>query len=226
MENLNITTIDEQSKNTLETETKRLYSETVAFTISNSDELEQSAKFLSKIKSNYKTLEASRVSIKEPALKECRDIDDFFKPFLERLTKAEKVLKDAVKKYTIEQEKKMNEARIAAQIEAKKREDEIKSKLQAHAESEKSAGNLEKAKFIESVVNSTEISPAVIAEQPTIKGISTRKVWKFNIVDASKLPFHFLIPNESVIRAFVEKTRGTVRVDGLEIYEDTVIASR
>lgn len=51
-----------------------------------------------------------------------------------------------------------------------------------------------------------------------------RKVWKFEIVDSSLIPRNFLVPDEKLIRTFVNA--GTREIPGVKIYEDLVVVTR
>jgi len=65
------------------------------------------------------------------------------------------------------------------------------------------------------------IEPAV----PNIAGVSIRKIWKFRIVDETKIPREWLMVDEKKIGSAVRKTGCHLKIAGVEIYEETILAS-
>ena len=61
--------------------------------------------------------------------------------------------------------------------------------------------------------------------QPVIQGVSTRTIWKFRIVDESKIPREYLSPNEVKLGAFARSTKGLVAVEGIEFYSQQIIGA-
>ena len=67
---------------------------------------------------------------------------------------------------------------------------------------------------------------AQVTAAPKTAGVSTRFEWRARVIDAAKVPRHFLIVDEKAIAAYVKATGGRAPIDGVEIYEAPVISAR
>lgn len=119
------------------------------------------------------------------------------------------------------------EAAAAKAAGDKARAAEIKREEAARIEREK----LEAAQMAAEIA-AAEAAPIIVAPPPPVakatmtEGVSTRQVWKFRIVDADAVPRQFCIPNEQAIGAFVRSMKENAKIAGVEVYSETVIASR
>ena len=139
------------------------------------------------------------------------------------LQEAEAFLKPQISKYIAEQEiiKRKEEERLRE--EARKRDEEERLKEALALERE---GLKEEAK--ELIAEPVYVAPIVLPEfTPKISGISTQKRWTFRIVDVTKIPHQYLIPDEKAIRQVVRALRNKANIPGIEVYsEDIVMAGR
>jgi len=72
------------------------------------------------------------------------------------------------------------------------------------------------------------VAPVAQAETPKVKGISTRKVWRFEIIDPEAINPAFMLPDEKKIGATVKamgKDAGRVVGAGVRIYSEEIMAS-
>ena len=68
-------------------------------------------------------------------------------------------------------------------------------------------------------VQDVKVKPSV----PAIAGLRARVNWKFRIVDASKLPRQYLMPNEVTIGRDVREQKEKASIPGVEVYtEDSI----
>jgi hypothetical protein len=76
---------------------------------------------------------------------------------------------------------------------------------------------------MEAALQSVKVSCA-----PKAAGISSRKIWKFRIVDKTKVPAEFMIVNEAAISGFCKtfKDSPTIEIAGIEFYTETQISAR
>jgi len=76
---------------------------------------------------------------------------------------------------------------------------------------------------MEAALQSVKVSCA-----PKAAGISSRKIWKFRIVDKTKVPAEFMIVNEAAISGFCRsfKDTATAEIPGIEFYSENVISAR
>lgn len=65
----------------------------------------------------------------------------------------------------------------------------------------------------------------VAAATPVISGQSIRKTWRARVVNAAMVPREWLVVNEKALDAFAKATKGAVAVAGVEMYEETSLAS-
>ena len=66
-------------------------------------------------------------------------------------------------------------------------------------------------------------TPAARAE-----GISTRKVWRYEIVDIAAIKRDFLIPDESAIAGLVKASgdKAASIVGGIRVYQETIMSAK
>jgi len=69
---------------------------------------------------------------------------------------------------------------------------------------------------------------ATIEDVATAPGTSTRKVWRFRVVDAQALPREWLVPNVEAIAGYAKAAKGEPHpIAGVEFFQETiVVASR
>jgi predicted ATP-binding protein involved in virulence len=65
----------------------------------------------------------------------------------------------------------------------------------------------------------------VAASVPVVQGQTIRKTWKARVVNAAAVPREWLTINQQALDAFAKSTKGAVPVAGVEMYEETGLAS-
>jgi hypothetical protein len=121
------------------------------------------------------------------------------------------------------EERKQREAEIAAAQKAgdlRKREAEKLRKESEAAEARERQRAADDAKAAAENVQEVTVKAAV----PTVSGIKARVNWKFKIVDETKIPREYLMPDEVKIGSFVRATKkpGAV-IPGIEAYSEDSI---
>lgn len=78
----------------------------------------------------------------------------------------------------------------------------------------------------EQVIDAPIHTPPVVMPPaaPKVAGISTRRVWKFEIVDVNLIPRQYMIPNEPAIRAAVRSMGKAAHIPGVNVFQDDVMA--
>jgi hypothetical protein len=72
----------------------------------------------------------------------------------------------------------------------------------------------------------TTIAPMVSRPLPKTPGVHTTGYWTFEIVDASKIPAAYLIPDEAKIGRVVRAVSGEIAIPGIRVYEQkTMVGS-
>jgi hypothetical protein len=169
-----------------------------------------------------------------------KEIDKTFKPIIEKahaahkeaisqskthskpVENAEKIIKDKIAIYLLECERKRREEQRRLEEEARKRQEEEALQAAAEAESEQEAEEI--------IQEAIETVPVVVAPrvESKVDGISSRKVWKWRLVNAEKMNPKFMIPDEKRINMSV-RALGKVAeatIGGIQVYEETIIIGR
>ena len=168
--------------------------------------------FLAKVKSYANRINEIQAFFVDPyveqrrvALDNKRKIEAMFAPKITPLNEITTKVKRAISDYTIAEEKK-------AQAE-EARKQAIRDKANEKRAEEGKGEILTPVKTVE------RTAPTVkTAEGRT----TTRKVWKFEVVDSTKVPRQYLDVNESKIRQAVRD--GVREVEGVRIYEDVEVS--
>lgn len=183
--------------------------------ISSETELGYASVILSNIVTTKKAIEDRRVFLVKPLNDHVSRINAMFKEIATPLIHQETTLKNKIRDYR-------------AEVERKKREEELEQRRQEAAR-EKERQEAAAAEIPVTIPEpEAEPSRAVsfqAASQPkTVGSMTARKVWKFEVTDAAQVPREFLIVNETAIREAVRQ--GNRDISGVRIYQDEVIASR
>lgn len=137
------------------------------------------------------------------------------------LDEAERVVKGKIAGYQAELERRRQEEERRLQEQARKEEEERRLAQAVELEQQ---GEAEAAtELIEAPI---ETPPVVVAAAiPKVAGISTRKNYKFRIVDARKIPFEYMMPDEKKIGAHARSMREQARIPGVEFYSEDVVSA-
>lgn len=204
------------------------------YAIESSENYSGAGEHLKIIKSKAKELDNLRKSLTQPLDESKKRIMGFFKKPLEYLANAEAAVKSAMLKWQQKQEaiRRAEEQRLA-EIQRKEAE---RLEREARAAEEKAnklktekakAAAEERAKELrEKAETVTSIAPAVESKVEEVNGISTKKIWKFRIVDVNKIPRKYMVPDEKLIGKMGRVTNGKEQIDGVEFYSEDVISAR
>lgn len=223
----------EQKEQEVSKESTELVQQAAAIVVTDVASQEQASKILLTIASMRKKIADTWKPMKEAAFRTHRTICDKEKELDAPLAQAEKTLKERIGGYVQEQRRIARE-----QEEELRRQERERAEAEAQAESQRLA--LEDAVALEAEGKPAEaeavlnnpvpvaakyVPPAPVAAQVAqVKGVPTREVWKFRIVDEAKVPREYLIVNESAIGAVVSRTKGKVNIPGIEAYPEQQVA--
>lgn len=128
-------------------------------------------------------------------------------------------------------------AQWAAELERRRREEEARLREEARQRAEverlEQAAAMERAGLREEanalIEQPVEAPPVILADtRPRVEGVAIRSVWKFRVLDKTKLRPEFLIADEKAIGATVRSLKdAAVAVVGpgsIEVYEDKTVA--
>lgn len=201
-----------------------------SFEIKTADDCQFASDVLSKAKDRIKTLESNRKKITAPLDQAKKAAMDFFRPATDAMTKLEGVLKPKIAAYINEQERLRREAEAAAEEKARKE----RERLEARAEKARESGKDEKAAALElQAATTVAVTPAV--PETKISGASVRKVWKGKVTDVKALcaavadgtlPPTVVEFKQAELNKFAGVFQNTRDIPGLEIFQESVVASR
>ncbi len=205
-----------------------LYAKSVSIT--NNEQYEEAAGYLKEIKSRVKAVKEYWAEPKARAKAAHQSVVDREKAMLEPLNSAEGIIKRTMVVF----QNAVAEAQRRAEAEARKRQQEEAERMMQEAIKAEEQGNEAEAHIAMAMAEMVEDMKTPIPnaiEKPKAAGISTRKVWKARVVDASLVPVNV---NGVEIRPIslpaLDKlagmTRGSVQIPGVEVYEETIIAAR
>lgn len=180
-------------------------------TITTSAEEGVAVDLLKQIKESAKEAEIIRKAKKEPFLEMGKRIDAAFKPITDSLSEAENIVKRKLNDYLqkIEQERREAEAKMLKEFE----------KSQAQAAEERAFGGGESVAMPVPEI----VLPKTQAVGSYAKA-SQVSVWRWEIVDAKKIPSEYLIVDEKKVNAMVRA--GSRSIPGFRIFEDKTISVR
>lgn len=167
------------------------------FKIESQEDLELANDTTKDVKLKFKDLEERRTSITQPINEGLRRINAVFKPITDQYKKCEVDLKTTV----------------AAGLRYLR--EEQTRKLQEVAELSKAGDMVEAKRAL------LETPDAVLPA-----GTSIREIWKYRVVDISKVPDEYLIlcVNDTIVQAAV--AAGAREIPGLEIYSEDSVTTR
>lgn len=195
-----------------------------SYTVTTAAQYEFAAGELKNIKASTKALEEMRKTATRPLDEAKAAIMDWFRPVGERYAQAEKMIKSAMLTYQQEEERKRAIAEAQAREEARKEQDRVNAEALAAADRALASGNKETADAIIAAVPDVKPAPVPVAVTK-IKGISTRKVWKFRVVDKSKVPEEYKIVDETLLGKVARSSQGAISVPGVEFYSEDTLAA-
>ena len=194
--------------------------------IKNHDEYVSAAACLKQIKAKLEEVEQKRLGITRPMDLAKQRIMDLFRPATDGLKKAEIAIKNSMVAWQAEVARIARIAQDKIDAEARAKAEAEKAELEAQAVKLVQSGQIDQAADLVAASEQIEANPVQLTVvQPVIQGVSTRTIWKFRIVDESKIPREYLSPNEVKLGAFARSTKGLVAVEGIEFYSQQIIGA-
>jgi hypothetical protein len=200
-----------------------------AITIKNADQMAEATDFLGQVKARQKRIEELRLSFTKPMNEALRNINNEFKKASEPLEKIERAVKMEMTKYhnteaekiRKAQEKEAEKQRKAWEAEQEKKRQEIEQSNLTKKAQKEAMKEIKQEEF--------EAKPT-ITQDKTVKSdsgssVTFKTVWKFRVVNISKVPANFLKVDEVAINKAI-RTGAIKQIDGLEIYEEKEVSAR
>jgi hypothetical protein len=214
----------------------RLANRFFAYIVANEDQYSEAGIDLQGIKLRAKELDALRKTMTKPLDDSKKRIMALFAVPLEALEKAESSIKTAMLGWQRKQEAIRQAEENRLRELQRKEEDRIRAeqeKIQKQAEAAMAEGKTEKAFDLAEKADALTDRAAIIANAvpvveskvQKVSGISTRKIWKYRIIDPLKVPREYLIVDEVKLGKTARASAGTIKIDGVEFYAEDSIAA-
>lgn len=146
-----------------------------------------------------------------------------------------KPLQDAeaiIKKTMLDYQRAVEKARLQAEAEARKRQEEEARRLLEQAVQAEEKGDDQQAAINMAMAEMVSEMPAApVVAAPTAQGTSIRKTWKAKVVDEKLVPAYFngmelRTINMTALNNLAKTTKGTMQIPGVEFFEDSSLSVR
>ena len=196
--------------------------------IANNDQYTKAGEVLKEIKTRIKALDEERKSMTKPIDESKSRIMNFFRKPIGWLQDAESAIKRAMLSFQQEQDRIRREQERKLAQEASEREEREKKRLEARALKADEKGQEAKAEALREQKEEVQHQAPILPDRvEKVQGISTKKIWKFEITDQNQIPREYMIPDLKTIGAIVRATKGAKPIAGIHIFsEDTIAAGR
>lgn len=202
----------------LKAESMTILGQAKAIQITNHEQAMAAGDFLQGIKALKKKIEEKLSPLVKAAYDSWKKQVAYRKEHDDPLDQAEAAVKYKMNTYLAEQEHQRRLEEQRQQLEAQKA---------AEAQAEQDALLMEAtgdAEAAEVVRAEPVVAPVVVlapVEKP--KGIATQSVWRFKIVDESKIPLEYMEPNITAIGGVVRSLKGGCNIPGVQVWEDRIV---
>lgn len=195
----------------------------------------RAAELLGAVKERAKKIEELRTKLVKPLNDHVKTINNTFKVESAPLEEYETKIKAEMKNYFLFQKKKAEEEAEkqrkafyeAEQARIKERERLLEEQKNAPLEGQTELEELIEAASVPTVQMEVEDTERTVRAGSTT--VSMKTVWKYEIVDMPTLMTahpDFFVPDGKKIQEYIMNIREEKEVDGIKIFQDTVIASR
>jgi len=144
---------------------------------------------------------------------------------LEPLNEARYILDRKRIAYDEQQELIRRAKQREAEEEARKQQAKLEAQAEKKAIKAEKNGDKATAEALRQDVPQVPI-PVVEKETPIIKGTSKRRMWKARIVDETKIPRKYLIPNMVAINGIAKAEKDKASIPGVEFYYEDILTER
>jgi hypothetical protein len=182
------------------------------------------------VKDQWTTFEKQRKAIVDPINTAKNAVQALFNPVLDDLAGAERVYKASMLTYQRELDQKRREEQAALDEAARKE----RERLEKMATKEAAKGHTEKAEVLHATA-AVITAPIATSTYVAPKGLGTQKKWKGRITDKVKAIqallarpeyLELLSIDEAGLNRLAVATKGALKLEGIECFEDEILTSR
>lgn len=203
-------------------------SEAKSLKIESQQDYERAAAFLIEIKRRAKQMKDYWKPTKEAAKAAHAQVCQREKEMLAPLEEAEKAIKASMAGYQMA----VAIARVQAEQEAKRRQQEERDRLLAEAAEAEKSGDMQGAMVgmaMAEMVEDMKAPSTVSFEQA--RGTSTRRRWRARVIDERAVPAYagdveIRRIDQGALDRLAAMSKGTAQISGVEFYQETIISAR
>jgi hypothetical protein len=228
----------------------KIEAEVTALVVNDKESESRAVELAGGAKTLYKTLKKAQDNLTDEANTYVKNVRNLFRPYLDRLAAAEKTSKEKTVIFAWQKRQEQDRREAEAREEARKLQEKINAearvqKEEAERKAREAAKKLESEQdeaarailqqTVEDETTAAQIQAPVVvvpvvAPQSTVTRTDTgsghlRMDWDFRVVDESKVPREYMVPNETKIRQAVKKN-GIRKIEGVEIFEKPSMSIR
>lgn len=198
------------------------------FKVACQDDYEKGAKYLTGIKTRMSQITEYWKESKAATNAAHKAVVAQEKQMLKPLQDAEAI----IKKTMLDYQRAVEKARLQAEAEARKRQEEEARRLLEQAVQAEEKGDDQQAAINMAMAEMVSEMPAApVVAAPTAQGTSIRKTWKARIVDEKLVPAYFngmmlRSIDMSTLNNLAKTTKGTIEIPGVEFFEDASLSVR
>lgn len=203
-------------------------SEAKSLKIESQQDYERAAAFLIEIKRRAKQMKDYWKPTKDASKAAHAQVCQREKEMLAPLEEAEKAIKASMAGYQMA----VQIARLQAEQEAKRRQQEERDRLLAEAAEAEKSGDMQGAMVgmaMAEMVEDMKAPSTVSFEQA--RGTSTRRRWRARVIDERAVPAYagdveIRRIDQGALDRLAAMSKGTAQVSGVEFYQETIISAR
>lgn len=212
---------------TVKQEATTLEQQAQIYQIATNEDYEQGADFLKRIKGAEKEVKSYWKPAKDAAAKAHKEICAKEKAMLSICESAEQTLKQKMLTYST----KIEAERRAAEEAARKAAQEESDRLLAEAAKAEESGDTMQATANMAMAEQVEsIKPAVQVAAPKVQGVSKKKIWKVQVIDAEKVPRYIagicIRPIDERALLQLRKLNPNIEIPGVTFFQTEQLAIR
>lgn len=195
-----------------------------ALAVETADQYQQAAEFLKGLKSLRKKVADTFGPLKQKAHASWKAICAEEQNADAPLDEAERIVKRSMAGYDTEQERLRREEQRRLEALARQLEETERLAAAAALEATGSAEDMVEAQALLDAPAAAVVVPIAKAT-PKVDGISMRDNWKFEIVDATKIPREYCTPDLVKIGGVVRAMKGAITIPGVRAYNDRTVSA-
>ncbi len=156
-----------------------------------------------------------------------KELDAYFDPAISKAYQAHRAMLAAKKKQSeplksAENLLKQKIGEYARELERRRREEQ--ERLRKLAEERRLREAIETGD--DTLLDEAVIVPELPQRIERLEGISVAETWKFRIVDETRIPQEYLMPDEKKIGQVVRALKQNTSIPGVEVYAEDVVSAR